>query len=189
MADLRGTEGPRDDEGNPMSKPPLARQIIVAVVLLATVAAIAGAGSLATIPNVDGWYADAEKVPWNPPDAVFGPTWSVLYVVLAIVGFLLWRSGYRGRGEPNEARKARTIYGVQLALNALWSPVFFAGYPLAGAVAWWVALAVIAVMIASVIWLIPTTMKHSRPAAWLLVPYLLWLLFASTLNAGIIALN
>ncbi len=170
-------------------RPSTARQISVAVLLLAAVAAIAFFGSLATIPNVEGWYADAAKVPWNPPDGVFGPAWSVLYLLIALAGFLLWRSGHQGAGRPNAARKTLWVYGLQLGLNAIWSPLFFAGYPIIGEAAWWAALVVIVALIASVVWLVAASAKHSRAAAWLLVPYLAWLLFASSLNIGIIALN
>lgn len=170
-------------------RPTVARQLLVAAVLLATVTAIAFLGSLATIPNVEGWYADAAKVPWNPPDAVFGPAWSLLYLLIAVAGFLIWRSGHEGSGRPNTAHKTLWIYGVQLTLNAIWTPIFFAGYPLVGRAAWWGALVVIVALIASVVWLIAASAKHSEVAAWLLVPYLGWLLFASSLNIGIIALN
>ncbi len=169
--------------------PTAVRQITVAALLLAIVAAIAYFGSLATMPNVEGWYADAAKVPWNPPNSVFGPVWTALYVAIAIIGFLIWRSGYTGVGSPNEARGTLRIYTLQLALNAVWTPIFFAGYPRVGEIAWWAALLVILALLASIIWLISATWKHSRIASWLLVPYLIWVAYASTLNAGIIALN
>lgn len=166
---------------------PVSRQILVAAGLLVVVTAIAVLGSLATAPNVDGWYAEADKVPWNPPGWVFGPAWSVLYLLIALVGFLLWRAG-RTRA-TSEGRWIWAAYIVQLVLNALWTPVFFAGYPLIGEVAWWVAMGVMIALIASVVLLIPRAARWSRPSAAMLLPYLLWLLFAATLNAGIIALN
>ena len=76
-----------------------------------------------------------------------------------------------------------------MILNLLWTPVFFAGYPIVGAAAWWAALIVILVLIGTVVALIIATAKWSKLAAWLLVPYLAWLLFATSLNIGIIALN
>ena len=166
--------------------PSLARQIIVACVLLAAVAGIALGGSLASTRNVEGWYADADKVPWNPPDAVFGPVWSVLYVLIALSGFLLWRVMVRGgrRWDP-----ALTVYVTQLALNAAWTPVFFAGYPLLGEGAWWIALGIMVALVASVIWYMALCVSRSKTAGWLLAPYLAWLLYAASLNAGIIALN
>ena len=158
------------------------------VVLLAVVALIAFLGSLATMPNTDGWYADAEKVPWDPPNAVFGPVWSVLYFLIAVAGWLIWRAGYR-EGKPNQARRVLAVFIAQLALNSLWTPVFFAGYPLIGEPAWWIALGIILALIASVIWLAVNAARWSKLAAWIMVPYLLWLLFATSLNVGIIVLN
>lgn len=169
--------------------PSVTRQVGIAVLLLAIVVAIAGAGSAVTISNVDGWYAGITKVPWNPPNEVFGPAWSVLYAMIALAGFALWRKGYAGKEQPNEARYELRLYAVQLVLNGLWTPIFFGGYPLVGAIAWWAALVVIVALVVTVVWLITVTMRRSKLAAWLLVPYGLWLLFATSLNVGIIALN
>ena len=170
------------------TKPSVARQIVMALVFLGAVALIAFLGSRATIANTDGWYAEVTKVPWDPPNAVFSPVWTVLYILIALAGWLLWRRGYAPSG-PNGARRPLTIYVVQLVLNGLWTPVFFAGYPVIGEPAWWVALAIIVLLIASVVWLGVAASRFSKTAAWIMVPYLLWLLFASTLNAGIIVLN
>jgi len=172
-----------------MSKPSVGRQILMAALFLGLSAAVAVMGSLASAPNTDGWYEDAVKVPWSPPNWLFGPAWTVLYVVIAIVGFLVWRAGYAGGEAPNRAQRALTIFAVQLVLNLAWTPVFFAGYPLFGASAWWAGMVVIVLLMAAVVALIIATARWSRAAAWMLVPYLGWLLFASTLNAGIIVLN
>lgn len=165
------------------------RQMIAAALFLVAVIITASAGGLASATSIESWYAEANKVAWNPPNWVFGPAWTLLYVALAVSGFLIWRSGFRGAGTPNAAKKALTIYVAQLALNSVWTPIFFAGYPAIGAASWWIALVVILSMIVLTIWLITVSRQWSRTAAWLLVPYLLWLMFASTLNAGIIALN
>lgn len=169
--------------------PPRGRQILVLIAMIAAVALVSVLGSLASTANVEGWYQDANKVPWNPPGSVFGPAWGVLYAANAVVGFLLWRSGYRGAGEPNASRRALTVFGVQLGLNLMWTPTFFAGYPIVGEPAWWGGLVVITALIVAVIWLMVLAKRRSLTATILLVPYLLWLLFASTLNIGIIALN
>lgn len=165
------------------------RQVAVLLLLLAIVAAVATAGSLVTFPNVDGWYAEVNKVDWTPPNAVFGPAWTVLYVLIAIAGWLVWRRGFIGHGEPNLAAGALTLYVVQLLLNAAWSPLFFGGYPAIGELGWWLAMIVILLLIVTVIALIGSVQRWSKLAGVLLLPYLLWLIFASTLNAGIIALN
>lgn len=170
------------------TRPSVARQIAVGAGLILVVTMIATLGSLATIPNTDGWYAEVAKVPWNPPNGVFGPVWSVLYFLIAIAGFLIWRAGYRGK-RPNAARRTLWMYAAQLVLNGVWTPIFFAGFPLVGEVAWWAALIVILALIACVVSLAVSAAKWSRIAAWIMVPYLLWLAFATTLNAGIIVLN
>lgn len=172
-----------------VAKPTFGRQVLVGVILLAAVAGIAGFGSLANAGNTDGWYERVNKVAWDPPNWLFGPAWSVLYLLIAVAGFLIWRAGYRGGGRQNRARRPLALYIVQLAFNAAWSPTFFAGYPLIGEAAWWIAMGIISILIALVIWLIFVTFKWSKAAAWLLGPYVTWMAFASTLNAGIIALN
>lgn len=177
-----------------LNSPPVAplsvgRQIAVGGLCLLIVAAIAVGGSLASASNTEGWYLEVEKVPWNPPNWLFGPAWTVLYVIIALVGFLIWRAGFVGGGRPNAAARTLRIYALQLVLNAAWTPIFFAGYPVFGQPAWWVAMGVILALVATVIWLMASAVKWSRVATLLLIPYLLWLLFASSLNAGIIVLN
>lgn len=162
------------------------RQVVVAGLLLVAVAAIAAGGSLATAPNVDGWYADADKVPWNPPGWVFGPAWTVLYLLIAISGFLIWR---RVAAAGRAWDRSLALFVGQLALNAAWTPVFFAGYPVMGEAAWWAALVIMAALIACVVVIIVREIRRARTAALLFVPYLAWLVFAATLNVGIIALN
>lgn len=171
------------------ARPTLRRQFVAATLFLLIVTAVAVVGSLLTTPHTEGWYAEADKVPWTPPNAVFGPAWSLLYLLIAVAGFLLWRAGFTGAGHRNRARSALTLFVIQLVLNALWSPVFFAGYPVAGDIAWWIGLGIIVVLIVTVVLLILAGRKSSSAAAWCLFPYLLWLVFASTLNAGVIALN
>ena len=168
--------------------PSTLRQIVAALLFVVIVAAVAFVGSLASTGNVDGWYADAAKVPWNPPNAVFGPVWSVLYALIALAGFLIWRAGFRS-GEPNAAQRPLRLFIVQLVLNSLWTPAFFAGYPLLGPAAWWIAAVIILSLIVVVITLGVAAAPWSRIAAWITVPYLAWLLFATSLNIGIIALN
>lgn len=168
--------------------PTTLRQVIAAVIFLLIVAAVALGGSLASTGNVDGWYANAEKVPWDPPNAVFGPVWTALYALIALAGFLIWRAGFR-MGGPNAARSALALFVTQMVLNALWTPIFFAGYPVIGAAAWWIAAVVIIALIVVVVALAVSAAKWSRIASWVMVPYVLWLCFASTLNIGIIALN
>lgn len=138
------------------------------------VAAVGGlsAGSAATD------YAALNQPSWAPSPAVFGPVWAVLYTLIAVSGWLVWRrSGFAG------ARAALVVYGVQLVLNALWTPLFF-GAGLLG-----LAFAEITALGLAIVATIVLFARHSRPAAALLVPYLAWVGFAATLNFAIWQLN
>ena len=151
---------------------------LVLAVLVVVNFVVGGLGALSTQGAVEGWYADADKVSWTPPDVVFGPAWSVLYVLMAVAAWLVWR---RGGWAP--ARTALTLYSVQLALNAAWTPVFFSGRLV------WVALAIIVALDVVLIATAVAFWTHSRVASWLLGPYITWVLFATTLNLGIAVLN
>ncbi len=140
--------------------------------LLAACAVVAGLGAWANAGETTGWYADAEKPPWNPPSWVFGPVWSVLYAAMAVAAWLVWRRG----GDL-------TLWWVQLVLNLAWSPVFFTLELL------WPGLAVILaldVLVALTLW---RFRRSSTTAAWLMAPYLAWVLYATTLNGAIAVLN
>lgn len=165
--------GPRAQPG---ARRPAGSQLLGLLVFLAASAFVAGLGGLATGSNVNGWYAAADKAPWTPPNWVFGPVWTVLYVAMAAAAWLVWRRGAEG------SRAALTAYGVQLALNLLWTPVFFGLYPVWGTVALWTAFAIIVALAAAV----SVTVLHfgplSRTAGLLMLPYLSWVVFASSLN-------
>ena len=122
------------------------------------------------------WYEALEKPSWNPPNWLFGPVWTVLYVMIAIAGWLVWQK----RGE---SRAPVVMWGVQLALNALWSYLFF-GAQLPG-----VAFAEIIVLLASILAFIVVSWRVSRAASLLFVPYAAWVGFASLLNFTIWRLN
>jgi tryptophan-rich sensory protein len=160
------------------------RALLMLLVFLAISAAVAAFGSLSSISNVDGWYETAEKVFWNPPNWVFGPVWTLLYTLMSIAAWLVWLR----RTGPG-ARSALWTYVVQLVLNALWTPVFFAAYPLIGPAALWIALAIIVALDVAILLTMLRFWPLSRAAAWLLVPYWVWVLYATTLNAGLAVLN
>lgn len=164
--------------------PPKGQSILALLAFLALSAIVATGGSLATIRFVGDWYADAQKAPWNPPDAVFGPVWTVLYALMAVAAWLVWRHRDHDGGRP-----ALVLYGVQLALNAAWTPTFFAGYPVLGATALWLALAIIVLLDIAVFVTMVSFVKVHRWAGWLLLPYLAWVLFATTLNLAVAVLN
>jgi benzodiazapine receptor len=117
------------------------------------------------------WYAGLAKPSFNPPAWLFGPVWTMLYILIAIAGWRVWqcdRSGW-----------PMTLWWVQLALNFLWTPVFFAAHQIG------LALVVILLMLAAILAFIVTAWRLDRVAAWLFVPYATWVAFASLLNGSI----
>ncbi len=160
------------------------RSIVALVLFLAASFAVAAFGAVTTTWAVDGWYADAAKVSWTPPNWLFGPVWTLLYILMAVAAWLVW---LRRRFEY--VTPALWLYGSQLVLNAVWTPIFFAGYTVIGPPALWVALVVIVLLDICVLATMLVFWPISRVAAVLLVPYLAWILYATTLNWGIAVLN
>ena len=158
------------------AKRALGPQLLGLLVFLAASALVAGLGGLATANNVDGWYATADKAPWSPPNWVFGPVWTVLYTAMAVAAWLVWRSRAEG------TRPALTAYAVQLVLNLLWTPVFFGLYPALGTPALWIAFVIIVALAVAVAVTVLYFGPISRVAGLLLLPYLAWIVFASSLN-------
>ena len=126
------------------------------------------------------WYASLAKPAWTPPSWVFGPAWTVLYFMIAVAGWRLWR---RREARPLESRRALAMFAMQLALNFLWTPVFF-GMQRPG-----LALVVIILLWAAIAATIVAAWKACRTAAALLIPYLAWVTFATALNMAIWRLN
>jgi benzodiazapine receptor len=139
---------------------------------------IAGAiGSWATFPNVRDWFPLLLKPSWNPPSWLFAPVWTTLYVLMGLAIWRAWRAG--GPAAPRLVR----LYFVQLFFNALWSVLFFGlRQP-----AW--ALADILVLWGLLVWLQAGLWRTDRVAGALWVPYVLWVSFATALNAAIVRLN
>lgn len=129
------------------------------------------AAALGAIASADAaqFYAQLNKPSWWPPAAVFGPVWSVLYLLMGVSAWLVWRL-------PGRRRVALALFAVQLAANALWSWLFFAWHQGALATVDVVCLLVLLACTVVAFW------GHSRLAALLLVPYLLWVGFASLLT-------
>lgn len=153
-------------------------QLVALLIFLGLVAAVSGLGSLLTMSGMNGWYESLEQPDWNPPDWVFGPVWSVLYLGIGVSAWLVWRR--RGWGG---ARLALGLWGVQLALNLLWTAIFFGlqepGLASLEIVILWVAI-------------VSTTVSFwpiSKIAAIILIPYLAWVTFAAALTISIWRLN
>ena len=134
-------------------------------------------GSLATIPNIPSWYAGLDKPPLLPPNEVFGPIWTLLYILMGVTLALVILK------KAAIKTSAYVWFGIQLLLNALWSVVFF-GLHLP-----WVAAIIIALLIISIIMTILTFRKLVPATMWLLIPYLAWVCFAAYLNVGVAILN
>jgi tryptophan-rich sensory protein len=162
------------------------KQALVLVAFLVIAYAVAALGSVATISQVNGWYAQAEKVAWSPPNAIFGPVWTVLYALMAVAAWLVWREKERA---PGEVRRALTLYVIQLVLNAIWTPVFFGLSPFLGVSALWIAAVIIVAIDVAVLLTMLAFWRVRRVAAVLLIPYWAWVLFATTLNLGIAVLQ
>ncbi|MCE4223212.1 tryptophan-rich sensory protein [Methylobacterium sp. C25] len=159
--------------------PPLPR-IAAAILPVALATAV---GSLSTGSNIEGWYETIQKPAFNPPNWVFPVAWTILYTMIAIS---LWRLlGARPVTGPTGRTwwLALAAFFVQLALNAAWTPVFFAAHALGAGLV--VALA----MLVMVLWTIRLSWRLDRTAAWLLVPYAAWVTFASLLNGAIWQMN
>lgn len=160
-----------------MARPSAAKQGLgLAGWLLASFAA-AGMGGLASV-NAAGFYGDLVRPPWAPPAWLFGPVWSVLFLLMGVAAWLVWRDhGFRGAGA------ALKLYLAQLLANALWSWLFFAWRQGAFAFA---EVVVLWLLIAATIF---SFWRLNRLAALLLVPYLAWVSFAAALNFVLWRLN
>jgi tryptophan-rich sensory protein len=136
-------------------------------------------GSVFTTPSIPGWYAGLAKPPFNPPNWLFGPVWTLLYAMMGVAAYLVYEKGLK---RP-DVKKALAVFGAQLLLNALWSIVFFGAHRILG------AAVVITLLWAMILATILLFRKISVAAAWLLVPYILWVSFASVLNVSLYVLN
>lgn len=171
-------------DATPRHTPSLGRDILVLVAFIAISFAVAAIGSIATAGNVDGWYATAQKASWNPPNVLFGPVWTALYLLMSVAAWLVWR-----RRHSANVRPALTVYVVQLVLNGIWTPVFFGLYPVMGPAALWTALVIIVLLDVAVLVTMLRFWPVRKVAAVMLIPYWAWVLFATTLNAALAVLN
>lgn len=155
-------------------------RIAVPLALAIIISELAGLiGSFFTVSAIPDWYEPLVKPALVPPNWIFGPVWTTLYLLMGIAAFLVWRRGW----ERREVKKALILFGIQLVLNAAWSVIFFGfrspGVALAEIMLLWFAIAATIAAFAGV----------SRIAALLLLPYILWVSFAVYLNFSIWMLN
>lgn len=136
-------------------------------------------GSIFTASSIPTWYANLIRPELSPPNWIFGPVWTTLFALMGIAAFLVWQKGINRR----DVKNALSIFVTQLILNTLWSAIFFGAQNPSAAfieiiILW---LAILATII--------SFSKISKAAAWLLVPYILWVSFAAYLNYSIWILN
>lgn len=151
-------------------------KLVVAIAGCELVGFAATPFTLAAIPT---WYQALNKPIFSPPNWVFGPVWTILYCLMGISAYLVWKKGLRNNG----VKVALTYFLMQLALNFLWSVIFFGLH-----------LPLLAFIEIVILWLfIFVTMKKfakiSRDASYLLIPYIIWVSFAAILNISIVILN
>ena len=152
------------------------------LILLVIVAFVLGVGFLSSffsgLSIVKDLYANLSKPSFAPPAWLFGPAWTILYILIGIAGFLVWK-----KKDEKNINPAVAIFFIQLFLNYIWSIIFFGkssyGLALVDIVGLWVGILI----------MIISFYKISKPAAWILIPYLLWVSFAAILNYNILILN
>jgi len=151
-----------------------ARHLLGLVGFVAACLAVSAVGGAITATSVGTWYPTLAKPAFTPPDWLFPPVWTTLFVLMGIAAWRVWR-----RAGWNPARPALGVFAVQLALNLGWSFLFF-GLQWVGA-----ALVEIVLLLAAIVWTGARFTRIDRPAALLLVPYALWVAFAAVLTAAI----
>lgn len=134
-----------------------------------------GGIAIGIITAPGAWYASLQKPVFNPPNWIFGPVWTVIYLMIGVAGWRVWRR--------EDGADLKRLWGAQLCLNFLWSPVFFAAQ-MPG-----LALGVIAFLMLVILMFIRTAWRRDRVSALLFLPYAAWVGFASVLNGAIFALN
>ncbi len=138
--------------------------------------AIGFTGSFWTVSTIPTWYVSLDLPSWQPPSWLFGPVWTMLYLLMGIAGARIWTNTQNGD-------VTRKLFVGQLFLNALWTPVFFGAHNLLG------GLVLILALDCTVFALLRRLHTHDRASMALLMPYFAWILFATGLNAAILALN
>lgn len=151
--------------------------VVLAAFILVCLAA-GGLGAMVTTPEIKGWYTTIEKPSWNPPNFIFGPVWTTLYMMMAIAAWFVWKQTHISKTAP-----ALGLFGLQLVLNVAWSFIFFKFHQ----PGW--AFAEIVVLLVAIVATVVAFFRHSIIAGWLMTPYLAWVSFASVLNFTIWQMN
>jgi translocator protein len=156
-----------------------ARRYLILLGFILVCNAAGSIGSIATYPNIAGWYASLQKPFFTPPNWLFGPVWTTLFTLMGISLFIIWeKTGLRKKG-----RAAFRAFLLQMGLNVLWSFLFFGlRSPLYG-------LICIIPMWLAILYMIIQYWKIDRRAAWMMVPYIAWVTVATALNFSVLLLN
>lgn len=162
----------KHNSGNRLS----AWALIVSLLITLGIGAVAG---LFTEPEIKTWYIYLHKPTFNPPNWIFAPVWTSLYILIGISAWMIWKQ----RNSMPGYTSAKNIYFVQLFFNFLWSIVFFGTHQIFG------AIIIIALLWVCIIINMGKFARLNKTAAWLLLPYLLWVSFAGVLNVSIYLLN
>lgn len=151
--------------------------LLKAVISIVICLAVGGISGYITADAIPGWYVTINKPSFNPPNWIFGPVWTTLYILMGVAFYLIWKSTHP------QKNKAMLLFGIQLLLNFFWSIIFFnfhaLGFALAEIILLWIFI------LLSILSFYPI----SKVASYLLIPYLLWVSFASVLNFSIWQLN
>lgn len=160
-----------------METPASRGSAVTLIGLLILTLGIGGLGSMATMSEIPTWYAQLRKPAFNPPNWIFGPVWTTLYILMAVSIWRVWRSPHA------DALKTKVAFFLMLLLNAAWSPAFFALHRPD------LALGIIYFYVGALALLIRYLWRQDRLAAALQFPHLAWVLFATALNSAIASLN
>ncbi|MEO6251943.1 MAG: TspO/MBR family protein [Ferruginibacter sp.] len=152
----------------------LVLKIFICVLICLALGLLSG---FSTVESISNWYRFINKPVWNPPNWVFGPVWTLLYIMMGISLALVWHTNHQNK------KRAVTFFVIQFVLNIAWSFIFFNLH----AIGW--AFAEIIIMLTLIAITMAAFYKISKPAAWLMLPYLIWVSFATILNGSIWYLN
>lgn len=155
------------------------RSFTKALITILTSELVGIVGALITTPSLTSWYSQLNKPALTPPARVFGPVWTLLYLLMGIAAFLVWKKGLSSRG----VKQGLALFSIQLGLNLLWSFIFF------GLQAPFIAFLEIIVLWFCILGTLILFFKVTRVAGILLIPYLLWVSFAGYLTLSIYLLN
>ena len=154
-------------------------KFVIPLILAIVCAGLGFLSGLTTFESIETWYAQLEKPPFNPPNWIFGPVWTTLYIMMGVAAGLIWNTGLKNSG----VKAALAAFAIQFILNLIWTPVFFGQHQI------FAALVIIVLLWIAILVCLIKFYKIRRISGILLIPYLLWVSFATVLNAALWQLN